>query len=873
VTSDFTRDFPGVYRDADPAPDGPPGTWTLSAFAVFEDGCEARKQEAYQLERHALRTRPDPPSHDFGEVPAGETRQWSFQISKAGSGCTGGTLTWRVSADQPWITVVEPTSGSTTTETDVVTVTINTTGLEHCHYYQGTITVTSNSGIKRGTVSVHATIDQDGDGIPDYRDNCPDSPNPDQTDTDGDGIGNPCDDDMDGDGIPNDQDGDTDGDGKANNQDNCPNHPNSGQADINGDGVGDACDCADVLQGPYEAGIDCGGFCPTCIACTWCGADVTPMRLRGQPNSGVIDVVFVPEESYNEDLQGFQMEVIDIIRNWYLKLDEMCVDPLPADYEDKFNFYRYTGGFGAAVTCAGTLPGDFWRDAPSADVGAILAAPDSGVWGCASGLGPPGGHIRFISLAEREGQVLHESGHAIFGLVDQYCGNTHYEQNTPTTNVWSSLADCQSDATAQGWTDGSCNQIRSGTCSRNFWKYDPTGLMDGSSFLCTDANVCTSSSDAFGEACTWRIAWAFDNWPVGHSKGILVHLNIKEGVITELGSEVVGGHPDVGLQTEDFRIELVSAADELLQKYGIWDPRVQIGDGGVTLTTDDVDFSLTLPFHENIKTVGISDPETGQSLVTVDLTDTLHDFCRQVSYDDPDCQALDLDNDGVGDWEDNCPLTSNSGQADADGDGVGDVCDIAPVISNVYVSLEGESATVFWESDRYSDSLVVYGTQSEVYNWQEYDASPARSHAVLLTGLEIGSKYYFVVVSTDEGGNPAQSQEYDFTAELPIQYNLSVSSTAGGSVANPGEGVFSYREGTVVTLQATPNEGYAFQEWTGDTENIADLTSMSGTVTMNGDRSIVANFKRLINWGLIGGIIAAVVVGLLIFFLRRRKTA
>jgi hypothetical protein len=274
-----------------------------------------------------------------------------------------------------------------------------------------------------------------------------------------------------------------------------------------------------------------------------------------------------------------------------------------------------------------------------------------------------------------------------------------------------------------------------------------------------------------------------------------------------------------------------------------------------------------------MKTAGISDLETGQSLVTVDLTDTLHDFCRQVSYDDPDCQALDLDNDGVGDWEDNCPLTSNSGQADADGDGVGDVCDISPVISSVYVSLEGGSATVFWESDRYSDSLVVYGTQSAVYNWQEYDASLVRSHAVSLTGLEIGSKYYFVVVSADEGGNPAQSQEYDFTAELPIRYNLSVSSTAGGLVATPGEGTFTYREGTEVTLQATPSEGYAFQAWTGDTEDIADLTSMSVTVIMNSDHSIVANFKRQINWGLIAGIVVAVVVGMLIFFLRRRKTA
>jgi 3',5'-cyclic AMP phosphodiesterase CpdA len=38
--------------------------------------------------------------------------------------------------------------------------------------------------------------DSDGDGIPDYRDNCPNTPNPDQEDSDGDRIGNACEEDF-----------------------------------------------------------------------------------------------------------------------------------------------------------------------------------------------------------------------------------------------------------------------------------------------------------------------------------------------------------------------------------------------------------------------------------------------------------------------------------------------------------------------------------------------------------------------------------------------------------------------------------------------------------------------------------------------------
>ncbi len=51
-----------------------------------------------------------------------------------------------------------------------------------------------------GGPSCH-TIDTDGDGTPELRDNCYDNFNPDQTDTDSDGLGNVCDDDDDGDGV------------------------------------------------------------------------------------------------------------------------------------------------------------------------------------------------------------------------------------------------------------------------------------------------------------------------------------------------------------------------------------------------------------------------------------------------------------------------------------------------------------------------------------------------------------------------------------------------------------------------------------------------------------------------------------------------
>ncbi len=75
-------------------------------------------------------------------------------------------------------------------------------------------------------------------------------------------------------------------------------------------------------------------------------------------------------------------------------------------------------------------------------------------------------------------------------------------------------------------------------------------------------------------------------------------------------------------------------------------------------------------------------------------------------------------------------------------------------------------------------------------------------------------------------------------------YQLSISSTSGGSVTSPGEGVFTYDGGTVIELAATPDDGYKFQTWTGDTEDIADPNSASTNITINGDYSITAEFEE-----------------------------
>jgi hypothetical protein len=65
-----------------------------------------------------------------------------------------------------------------------------------------------------------------------------------------------------------------------------------------------------------------------------------------------------------------------------------------------------------------------------------------------------------------------------------------------------------------------------------------------------------------------------------------------------------------------------------------------------------------------------------------------------------------------------------------------------------------------------------------------------------------------------------------------LKYNLTVDSTAGGSVTTPGEGTFTYDEGTVVNLVATPGSGYRFVNWTAPAGSFSNASAATTTFTM-----------------------------------------
>ncbi|HEX4823166.1 MAG TPA: thrombospondin type 3 repeat-containing protein [Candidatus Polarisedimenticolaceae bacterium] len=119
--------------------------------------------------------------------------------------------------------------------------------------------------------------DDDNDGILDGSDNCPLVANVSQADGDHDGVGDACDNcptvananqlDTDGDGIGNACDTDDDGDGVLDGADNCPLNANANQADSDGDGKGDACDNCPTIANANQADGDGDGVGDVCDNC------------------------------------------------------------------------------------------------------------------------------------------------------------------------------------------------------------------------------------------------------------------------------------------------------------------------------------------------------------------------------------------------------------------------------------------------------------------------------------------------------------------------------------------------------------------------------------------------------------------------------
>ena len=91
-----------------------------------------------------------------------------------------------------------------------------------------------------------------------------------------------------------------------------------------------------------------------------------------------------------------------------------------------------------------------------------------------------------------------------------------------------------------------------------------------------------------------------------------------------------------------------------------------------------------------------------------------------------------------------------------------------PAISNVQASVTDSSATITWDTNEASDSLVKYGLNSK-YGSNTDDDLLVTSHSVTMKNLSANELYHYSVSSQDASGNSTDDVDLTFTTDQPVE--------------------------------------------------------------------------------------------------------
>ncbi|QCE40806.1 thrombospondin type 3 repeat-containing protein [Psychroserpens sp. NJDZ02] len=186
---------------------------------------------------------------------------------------------------------------------------------------------TYGRGIFSGEFKLDSNGDEDGDGILNGVDNCVYTANADQTDADGDGVGDVCQ--------------DSDNDGILDSEDNCVNTANADQVDTDGDGVGDACqdddgdgvfadvdNCLDIANPGQEDtnGNGIGDVCDTShLSSDNISLEIISERCEDQDNGTVIVNVNETYVTYTATVVGNGVSLSEQITTNTFAFEDLAV--------------------------------------------------------------------------------------------------------------------------------------------------------------------------------------------------------------------------------------------------------------------------------------------------------------------------------------------------------------------------------------------------------------------------------------------------------------------------------------------------------------------------------------------------------------------
>jgi hypothetical protein len=142
-------------------------------------------------------------------------------------------------------------------------------------------------------------------------------------------------------------------------------------------------------------------------------------------------------QTFSDFLDDVHFKIYDILAKKEL------IETHMRDFD--FYVYRLEGEGGDCGVANSTVD----TDAPWRDDDVILHTTDFG--DCTNS-----GLTHYSAEGHNTKAFLHESGHAIFGMADEYCGNTGYFLGANEPNIWNSLGSCTTEQTDKGRDTAAC---------------------------------------------------------------------------------------------------------------------------------------------------------------------------------------------------------------------------------------------------------------------------------------------------------------------------------------------------------------------------------------------------------------------------------
>ena len=389
-----------------------------------------------------------------------------------------------------------------------------------------------------------------------------------------------------------------------------------------------------------------------------------PVLFTG-PRTGKVDITFIPATgSYTSaSTAQFRADARTAVRAFYTRRWLL-------KYQDKFNFwlaqdFGVARGFGNGNPCV-SEPENWGSTYSFSEAGGVLHT-DS-LRDCAY----PSKRI-FSAESFNPNVLMHEAGHAAFGLADEYCCDSYYFEPNPLPNLYSGLANCQSDVINLQPFDlrlgvpergsAACRSLGAGSSS---FKSDPDDdLMNNNGRI--QAGELRRMEWVFNEICV-RAACGPTSRVLGPSgtsdfdygsthKVVVVSTQITNtGALTIATamsisvaySQLASRFPDPSM----LRVQSFEVGNQPLYTSNQWHPLLQKGSvdkvsvgefevdqhfGDTYVQTNTAQFIV--PFSAQLIRIQVND-DVGNELLSVDPQPALREFCR-AHASDSDCANVD----------------------------------------------------------------------------------------------------------------------------------------------------------------------------------------------------------------------------------------